>query len=151
MNSELQELIDMFLKILHLYSIIGRKPKDYGTGDLLYVTELHTITVVARHDHVNMTQLAEIMGVTKGAISQTIRKLVHKNLILKNNITNRKEVNLILSQKGRKVLDAQESFQKEIFTFAGALYEKARPEDRETVRRLFLAIAENMENRVRAL
>jgi DNA-binding MarR family transcriptional regulator len=151
MNNELQDLIDMFLKILHLYSIIGRKPKDYGTGDLLYFTELHTITVVARHDGVNMTQLAEIMGVTKGAISQTIRKLAHKNLILKSNINNRKEVNLKLSEKGRKVLDAQESFQKEIFTFAGALYEKARPEDRDTVRRLFLAIIMNMESRVRAL
>ena len=151
MNNELQNLIDLFLKILHLYSVIGRKPKDYGTGDLLYFTEVHTITMVARNDEVNMTQLAEIMGVTKGAISQTIRKLVHKNLILRTNINNRKEVNLRLSEKGRDVLSAQESFQKEIFTFAGALYEKASAEDRETVRRLFLAIAGNMEERVRAL
>ena len=151
MNNELQNLIDLFLKILHLYSVIGRKPKDYGTGDLLYFTEVHTITMVARNDEVNMTQLAEIMGVTKGAISQTIRKLVHKNLILRTNINNRKEVNLRLSEKGRQVLAAQESFQKEIFTFAGTLYEKASPEDRETVRRLFLAIAGNMEERVKAL
>ena len=150
MNNELQQLIDMFLKILHLYSVINRKPQDYGTGDLLYFTELHTITVVGRNDDVNMTKLAEIMGVTKGAISQTIRKLVHKNLIVKTNI-NRKEVNLKLSVKGRKVLTAQASFQKEIFTFAGALYEKAKPEDRETVRRLFRAIEENMESRVQAL
>jgi len=40
------------------------------------------------------------MGVTKGAISQTVKKLVNKNLILKTNITNRKEVNLKLSDKG---------------------------------------------------
>jgi DNA-binding MarR family transcriptional regulator len=151
MNGELQQLIDLFLKILHLYSVIGRKPKDYGTGDLLYFTELHTITVVGRNDDVNMTHLAEIMGVTRGAISQTIRKLVHKNLIVKTNINNRKEVNLKLSGKGRKVLKAQASFQKEIFTFAGTLYENAKPEDRDTVRRLFLAIAENMQNRVKAL
>jgi DNA-binding MarR family transcriptional regulator len=151
MNSDLQQLIDLFIKILHLYSIIGRKPKDYGTGDLLYFTEVHTIEVVGRNNGVNMTRLAEIMGVTKGAISQTIRKLVHKNLIVKTNNNNMKEINLKLSGKGRKVLKAQASFQKEIFTFAGSLYEKARPEDRETVRRLFLAIAGNMENRVKAL
>jgi len=151
MNNELQNLIDLFLKILHLYSVIGRKPKDYGTGDLLYFAELHTIGMVARNDEVNMTQLSEIMGVTKGAISQTIRKLVHKNLILRTNINNRKEVNLRLSEKGRIVLRAQESFQKEIFTFATTLYENARPEDREIVRRLFMAIAGNMEDRVKAL
>jgi DNA-binding MarR family transcriptional regulator len=98
-----------------------------------------------------MTQLAEIMGVTKGAISQTIRKLVHKNLIIKTNITNRKEVNLVLSEKGKLVLRAQESFQKDIFTFAGSLYERARPEDRELVRRLFLAITENMQTRVKEM
>ena len=78
MKSELQTLIDLFLKILHLYSVIGRKPKDYGTGDLLYIAEIHTITMVGNNHQINMTQLAEIMGVTRGAISQTIRKLVKR-------------------------------------------------------------------------
>jgi DNA-binding MarR family transcriptional regulator len=151
MNNELQTLIDLFLKILHLYSVVSRKPKDYGTGDLLYFAELHTITVVARNHEINMTELAEILGVTRGAISQTIRKLVAKNLILKSNITNRKEVNLRLSEKGLIVYKAQDSFQNEIFTFAASLYEAARPEDRDLVKRLFLAISSNMESRVKAL
>ena len=38
-------MIDLFPKILHLYSVIGRNPKDYGTGDLLYFTGLHTIAI----------------------------------------------------------------------------------------------------------
>ena len=151
MNNELQILIDLFLKILHQYSIITRKPKDYGTGDLLYFTESHTITMVGRNKEINMTRLAEMMGVTKGAISQTITKLVHKNLIIKSNTTNRKEFNLKLSDKGNIVYKGQESFQKELFTFASTLYDNARPEDRDLVRRLFLAIIKNMEGRVKAL
>jgi len=151
MKNELQILIDLFLKILHLYSIIGRKPKDYGTGDLLYIAEIHTITMVGNNNEINMTRLADIMGVTRGAISQTISKLVGKNLIIKSNTTNRKEINLKLSEKGLIVYKAQESFQKEIFTFAGSLYEQASPEDRDLVRRLFVAISSNMEERVRAL
>jgi len=151
MKSELQSLIDLFLKILHLYSVITRKPKDYGTGDLLYFTEIHTITMVGKNDEINMTRLAEIMGVTKGAISQTINKLVHKKLIEKTNTTNKKEYNLRLTGKGRIVYDGQKSFQKELFTFAGPLYEEASPEDRDLVMRLFLAISKNMESRVEAL
>jgi DNA-binding MarR family transcriptional regulator len=151
MKSELQSLIDLFLKILHLYSIITRKPKDYGTGDLLFFTEIHTITMVGKNKEINMTRLADIMGVTKGAISQTINKLVHKNLIEKTNSTNKKEFNLRLTGKGRIVYDGQKSFQKELFTFAGPLYEGANPEDRDLVRRLFLAISKNMESRVEAL
>lgn len=151
MNGELQNLIDQFLKILHLYAVINRKPKDYGTGDLLYLTEIHTLTMVARNRRINMTRLAEMMGVTKGAISQTIRKLVIKGLIVKENSTNRKEFNLSLSPKGERVMKAQESLQKEIFSFAATLYEKAGAKDREMVARLFTAISGNMEERVKAL
>jgi len=149
MNYELQTLLDLFLKILHLYSVIDRKPKDYGTGDLLYITEIHTITVVGKNKEINMTRLAEIMGVTKGAISQTIRKLVHKNFILKSNTTNKKEFNLTLSEKGIVVLKGQESFQRELFEFAETLYKQAQPEDRAMVKRLFMAICSNMESRVK--
>ena len=151
MNNELQTLIDLFLKILHLYSVIGRKPKDYGTGDLLYFTEIHTIAMVGKNREINMTRLADMMGVTKGAISQTIRKLVSKNYIVKSNTNNRKEINLRLSEKGKVVYKGQESFQKELFTFAETLYDSARTEDRELVGRLFLAISENMQERVRKL
>ena len=151
MNTQLQELIDLFLKILHLYSVIGRKPKDYGTGDLLYFAEIHTISMVGKNREINMTQLADLMGVTRGAISQTIRKLVSKHLILKTRTTNNKEFNLRLSEKGMKVLKGQESFQQELFTFAGTLYEKASVHDVELVKRLFIAITENMQYRVTQL
>ena len=149
MKSELQELIDLFLKILHLYSVITRKPKDYGTGDLLYFTEVHTITQVGKNTEINITRLADLMGVTRGAISQTVRKLVGKNLIIKSNTTNKKEVNLRLSDKGLAVLKGQESFQLDLFTFAATLYEKASQQDVDLVRRLFLAISENMQYRLR--
>jgi DNA-binding MarR family transcriptional regulator len=151
MNNELQTLIDLFLKILNLYSVIGRKPKDYGTGDLLFFAEIHTIGVVGKNREINMTELAELMGVTKGAISQTITKLVRKGFITRSNKTNKKEINLKLSDKGLVVYKGQESFQKEIFTFAGSLYEKATPHERELVRRLFDAICDNMQDRVKAL
>lgn len=151
MENELQSLIDQFLRILHLYSVIERKPKDYGTGDLLHFTEIHTIAMIGNNTDVNMTRLAEMMGVTKGAISQTVRKLVHKDFIVKENTNNKKEFCLSLSEKGRVVLKGQESFQKEVFDFAAKLYEQAKPEDREMVMRLFSAISSNMEERIKAL
>lgn len=151
MENQLQKLIDQFLNILHLYSVINRKPKDYGTGDLLFFTEIHTISMVGKNREINMTRLADLMGVTRGAISQTIRKLVTKDLIVKSNITNKKEVNLKLSEKGMIVYKGQKSFQNEIFTFAGSLYEQADADDIELVSRLFSAISNNMQERVRQL
>jgi DNA-binding MarR family transcriptional regulator len=150
MNSELQLLIDQFLKILNLYSVISRRPVDYGTGDQLYFTEIHTITTIGKNKEINMTRLAEKMGVTRGAISQTIRKLVSKNLVLKSNIINRKEFSLRLSDKGRIAYKGQMSFQREIFTFAETLYEKGSVQNRELVKGLFEAIIHNMQERVKA-
>lgn len=150
MNSEIKTLEELFLKILHLYTVIGRKPKDYGTGDLLYLTEVHTIIMVGKNKELNMTKLAEMMGVTKGAISQTIRKLSAKNLIVKQNSTNNKEFNLKLTEKGRIVYDKQEAFNAGIFSFAESLYMKAKPQDREIVKQLFIQVIQNMQGRVRA-
>ena len=151
MENELQHLIDQFLKILNLYGVISRKPKDYGTGDLLYPAEILTISEVGKNKSVNMTGLAEIMGLTRGAVSQMIRKLVAKNYIIKSNLRNRKEVELRLSDKGLIVYKGLQSFHQEIFAFAGTLYEKARPEDVVLVRNLFEAISQNMQQRVREL
>jgi DNA-binding MarR family transcriptional regulator len=152
MKNELQTLIDQFLNILHLYSVISRKPKDYGTGDYLFFTETHTITIVGNNREINMTRLADKMGVTKGAISQTIRKLVSKGLIVKfNPENNKKEMYLKLSGKGEIVFKGQESFHRELFTFAETLYDRASPADRELVRGLFEAITSNMQQRMRAM
>ncbi|MFH0841447.1 MAG: MarR family transcriptional regulator [Bacteroidota bacterium] len=150
MNSELQLLLDQFHAILHLYSVISRKPVDYGTGDLLYFTEIHTIATIGKNREINMTQLAEKMIVTRGAISQTIRKLVSKNLVLKTN-TNMKEFSLRLSDKGQIAYKGQMSLQHEIFTFAETLYQKGSPQNRELVLGLFEAIIHNMLERVRAM
>ena len=150
MNNELQSLIDQFLKILHLYSVISRRPVDYGTGDLLYFTEIHTITTIGKNKEINLIRLAEKMGVTRGAVSQTIRKLVSKNLVLKTK-ANRKEFSLRLSDKGLIAYKGQMSFQREIFAFAETLYQKGSPQNRELVLGLFEAIIHNMQERLRAM
>ena len=131
--------------------MINRKPQDYGTGDTLYFTEIHTITMVGKNREINMTKLADLMGVTKGAISQTVQKLVKKEYIEKSNSRNRKEISLRLSEKGIKAYKGQESFQREIFSFAESLYQKVSPEQADMVKRLFVAISENMQQRVREL
>jgi len=150
MNTELQFLIDQFLRILHLYSVISRRPADYGTGDLLYFTEIHTISTLGKNKEINMTRLAEKTGVTRGAVSQTIRKLVSKNLVVKSNTNNKKEFNLRLTEKGQVAYNGQRSFHREILTFAETLYEKGSLRDREMVTGLFEAIIYNMKQRLKA-
>jgi DNA-binding MarR family transcriptional regulator len=145
MNEELHSIIDLFTRILHLYSVIDKKPKDFGTGDLLYVSEIHAIHYISGNPEINMTQLAEISGVTKGAISQIVKRLVRKQYIALYKAKNKKEVNLRLSDKGYIINQQYEEFEKERFVFAEKLYENASREDITLIRNLFTIIYENMK------
>ncbi len=151
MDNALRTMVDHFLTILHLYSVIARKPIDYGTGDMLYFTEIRTIATIGKSREINMTRLAEKMGVTKGAISQTVRKLVSKDLITKLNTNNKKEFMLKLTLRGETADKGHESYLWDLFTFAETLYDRASAQDRELVTGLFEAIIQNMKERVRAL
>jgi DNA-binding MarR family transcriptional regulator len=143
MQEELRSMIDIFLKILHTYSAIEKKPKDLGTGDLLYVSEIHAISVIGKHPEINITQLAESTGVTKGAISQIVKRLLRKRYIAKYNTKNNKEVNLRLSDKGYIIFQGHAAFEKDLFSFAEKLYEDASPEERSIAKGLFVHIYEN--------
>ena len=145
MDKDLQSIIDIFNRILHIYSIIDKKPKEYGTGELLYVSEIHTIHIIGINPEINMTQLAEMLGVTKGAISQIIKRLVTKRYIAKYKTRNNKEVNLRLSDKGYLIFQGYQSYNKEMLLFAEKLYDNASLKDTEMVKRLFLIIFENMK------
>jgi len=144
MNEELHSMINVFIRILHLYSVIDKKPKDFGTGDLLYVSEIHAVHYIATHPEINMTQLAEMSGVTKGAISQTVKRLVRKRYVARYKSRNKKEVNLRLSDKGFIINQKYEQFEKEKFVFAEKLYENASNEDITLIRNLFAIIYDNI-------
>jgi DNA-binding MarR family transcriptional regulator len=143
MDPQLRSMIDTFLKILHTYSAIEKKPKDLGTGDLLYVSEIHAISIIGKNPEINLTRLADISGVTRGAISQIVKRLISKRYIARYNTRNNKEINLRLSDKGYLIFLGITNFEKEMFAFAEQIYKDATPADRELVNRLFNVIYEN--------
>lgn len=145
MNPELVSLIDLFNRILHLYSAIDKKPKDFGTGDLLYVSEIHAVYLIGSNPEINMTRLAELAGVTRGAVSQMVKRLVSKRYVAKFKVFNNKEVNLRLTDKGYIILQHYLNFAKERFVFAEDLYQTASRDDIDLVKRLFTVIYENIK------
>lgn len=84
--------------------------QDYGTGVPLYRVEIHTIQAIGLHPGVNMSELAAVMGVTKGAISQTINKLARKELVRKTRISNdNREITLLLTDLGWQAYQQHEA------------------------------------------
>jgi DNA-binding MarR family transcriptional regulator len=148
MEGEVNDLVRLFLSILHAFSMIEKKQWNFGTGYKIFLNEVQTVSAIGENSNINMTQLAEIMGVTRGAVSQTVRKLVTKKLVIRTNARNHKEINLGLTDLGSTVSKAYQERMKEVFTFADELYAIATPAERDLVRRLFVQIHSNMTKRI---
>ncbi len=107
----LSNLLDNLVnKIVYVRSF----PHDYGTGETVTAAEIQTIEVVGRNRGINITGLARILVVTKGAVSQTVKKLEERGYITKFKAPgNDKEVLLKLTAKGKTAMAGYESFRQD--------------------------------------
>jgi DNA-binding MarR family transcriptional regulator len=110
-NTAMQALRTQVARFVNLYNKLESIPFDVGNGDMLYASEMHTIEALGGGAGKTVTELCAAFGVTKGAVSQIVSKLSSKGYVEKNRSkSNRKEVELILTAKGRTVFEKHSSF-----------------------------------------
>ena len=98
---KLEELLTLLDRVVAKLSAMQQTPREYGTRIPLYGSEIHTIQAIGKSVGINVTQLAEKMGVTKGAVSQMVSRLVEKGMVQKTHPQdNAKEVALGLTELG---------------------------------------------------
>ena len=72
---------DLVYKFATLYSDYLSENQDYGTGQLVTMVEVPTLSAIEANPGITVTELAQMNNRTKGAISQTVSKLEKKGLI----------------------------------------------------------------------
>ena len=101
-----EEIADLFIKLANKYHSMEKIPVDYGVGKDLYHSERHLLDQIGDYPEKNITELAQFMGVTKGAISQTVKKLENKGIVNRyKGEQNEKEVFLKLTETGKGVYE----------------------------------------------
>jgi DNA-binding MarR family transcriptional regulator len=96
-----------FLRLMNKFNKLEKQPIDFGTGNLLSPTEIHTIDEIGKKKETTVTELCDIFGVTKGAVSQMVGKLAQKGYVSKvRNENFGKEILLSLTPKGYKAFKA---------------------------------------------
>jgi DNA-binding MarR family transcriptional regulator len=94
-------LCTLWMQTMNRMHEIEKIPADFGTGQLLHPSEIHTVHAVGLHPGMNVTTLAAAMGVSRGAVSQMVSRLAAKGLIEKYRLPeNEKEVRLRLTTEG---------------------------------------------------
>jgi DNA-binding MarR family transcriptional regulator len=101
-----EEIAELFIKLANKYNSLEKIPVDYGVGKDLYHSERHLLDQIGDYPEKNITELSQFMGVTKGAISQTVKKLENKGIVYRyKGDQNEKEVFLELTEIGKGVYE----------------------------------------------
>lgn len=78
MQCQLIETLFETMRSIHAEQCTAR---DYGAGELLYHAEVNLLDVIFRHPEQSAASLAGMLGITKGALTQTAKKLIDKGLV----------------------------------------------------------------------
>ncbi|MFG0252513.1 MAG: MarR family winged helix-turn-helix transcriptional regulator [Phycisphaerales bacterium JB038] len=107
-----EQLIEQVQRIGSAFDALRKGSLFAHQGVQLYASELHMMRTVAAHPDANASEIAALLGVTKGAVSQTLSKLEAKGICDKESDPEHKnELRIWLTPRGSRALAA---FQKQI-------------------------------------
>jgi DNA-binding MarR family transcriptional regulator len=109
-----KEIMEIFIRAVTKYNALEKIPVKRGTKYPLYHSERHMIDTIGDHPGMNVTEFANALGVTKGAISQVVKKLEKKGVVKRyKKGDNDKEVLLELTREGLKLYDKHKQINEE--------------------------------------
>jgi len=118
-DAKYERILRKFDRVVTVMESMHAPSLSFGTGVPMFRREIHTIQAIGKNPGINITALAEYMGVTKGAVSQTITKLTRKGLVRKTYAPgNAKEVILELTDLGLIGFRNHEKFHMEALNIA---------------------------------
>lgn len=109
-------IIDKFIQAANKYKDSEKVKKNYGTDWLFTSSEMHLIDAVGRNDGISVTNVADFLGVTKGAISQILKKIIERGMVTRTRISMySKTVSLSLTENGKIVFKAHQDYHKQMY------------------------------------
>jgi DNA-binding MarR family transcriptional regulator len=133
-------------KLVNQYNKLENMPFDTGLGDCLFPSELNMIEAIHTNKGRTVTELCIYFGITKGAVSQTITKLINKGYVSKTrSLSNKKELIIELTQKGIQAFDSHDQFHRRMDEEI-ARYIKSIPADKmQDFKQMLSLISQHIE------
>lgn len=64
-----------FQSIMDLAQQLEKSPKKFGTNELMSHSEIHLIEIIGDNEGLSVTDISKHIGITKGAVSQSLKRL----------------------------------------------------------------------------
>lgn len=93
---------------------VDKKIRYYGTDEQLFEAEIHMIKSIKENEGIHVTGLAQLLEVTKGAVSQIVMRLEKKGMVIKKkDASNQSRLILRLTPKGETAYVNHEKLHQE--------------------------------------
>ncbi|MBC2399154.1 DNA-binding MarR family transcriptional regulator [Clostridium tetanomorphum] len=98
----ISELPRQFLDTIEQFNISDKKARNFGTDNVLYLSEIHLIQYIGDSERLYVSEIARGLSITKGAVSQMVKKLEKKGYVEKILDSENKSRTLVrLTEKGK--------------------------------------------------
>lgn len=100
---ERENAAEKLYEVINYFLFAERKKPFAFEGVSLYPSEIHMMLAVKGQALVNATKTAEQFGITKGAVSQTLKRLEEKGILKKSKDPyNKNELSVTLTPLGKR-------------------------------------------------
>ena len=83
-DTRIHMIHERFRSVVALAVRLEQTPRPFGTDERLTSSEIHLIEIIGDNGEVlSVTDLSKVLGVTKGAVSQNLKRTENKGLTLK--------------------------------------------------------------------
>lgn len=113
----MREFEDKFIKVINMYNKLEKVNIEFVPGIKVSHLDAHLLALMSNNPYKKVSELAELFGVTKGAISQQIKKMEKRELLKRvRHNDNFREVYIELTENGKKAVKAHTKFHDIIFS-----------------------------------
>lgn len=89
------------LKVIMKYRSIDKAMRNFGTDVPIYNSEIHIVSIIAKNPGIHVRGLAELLEIASASVSETVRKLIKKDLVYKEkDPKNLSRLSLFVTKKG---------------------------------------------------
>jgi len=122
----MHEIVKKYLLLFEKISNTVRRSSTYDTDVDIYRSEIHIIQLIGDHSGIYISRIAELIGITKGTVSQIVKRLETKQLVRKHaDADNNTRRLLRLTDKGQTAYAAHKRLHRkqhaEMVAFLNAL------------------------------
>lgn len=140
-------IIQKSLRLINRYNSLSKKARNYGTQFLLYPSEIHMIDVIGSQNEITTTKAAELLGITKGAVSQITSKLFDKGLITKTEQSGSNAVFISLTESGQTAFNEHRKFHEKMLSEIDKITDSLSEETLSAIQ----ALIDTIENELQRL